>query len=355
MKPFARRVAVLVVLTARVSWAEPPVAPARTEASSRSGDASVSVGLLSERGDVRSELAGFLSVEVPLERMARPRGVMVASAETEYADPSGVLGGAEPGGADETEAQGAADDEEDGVVTPALEPALLARLARDTLAAADNARGALAHDHELDGLAARSRASATLPELRLRAARSRDESLRLAPTAEDPYRFSLSGGNGTLLEAQATFRLNRLVFADEEIPVERLRIERERLSERLRARVMARVVAWHRALSHERSAADSEQRGRAALERVGAEVELDVLTNGWFAARVARLGLAPVRVERRDPGPKNPAAPQPALKAPVPAPKALRPVAPADLDAPPVSATSASPCLPMLATGSKTF
>jgi hypothetical protein len=136
-------------------------------------------------------------------------------------------------------------------------------------------------------VASRARLSAALPELRLRAARSRDESLRLAPTAEDPYRFTLAGGNGLLLEGQATFRLNRLLFADEELAVERLRIERERGSERRQARVTARVLAWHRAVSRERSAASAEERGRAELLRVEAEVELDVLTGGWFGPRVA--------------------------------------------------------------------
>ena len=153
-----------------------------------------------------------------------------------------------------------------------------------------------------------------LPEIRLRVARSRDAALRLTPTVDNPYHSSLADGDGMLLEAQATFRLSRLIFADEEVPLERLRIERERLNERLEARVLARVVAWHRALSRERSAPDAETRGRAALARIDAQIELDALTDGWFGDRVQRLGQGAPRVERRAPAPKAPAAPKPASK-----------------------------------------
>jgi hypothetical protein len=99
-----------------------------------------------------------------------------------------------------------------------------------------------------------------------------------------------------------------------------------------------------------------ERRGRAALERVGVAAELDVLTDGWFGARVERLPLP--RVERRDPGPENRAPPQPASKSNH---TRLPPVRPGErslarlgLDAEAASATPASPCLPKLATQSPT-
>jgi hypothetical protein len=177
---------------------------------------------------------------------------------------------------------------------------------------------------------------------------SRDDALHLTPTLDDPSRYSLAGGTGTLLEAQATFRLNRLVFADEEVPLERVRLERERMNERLEARVTAAVVVWHRALSHELAAPDADARGRAALARVDAEIALDVLTDGWFGARVRQLEL--VRVERRETAPKVPAAPTPASKTQGPEEGA----AVAHLDAPPASATSRSPCSPKLVAESKT-
>jgi hypothetical protein len=320
---------------------EPPGTAGRGEALGRKGDASVTVGALREQGDVRSEVAGFVSVEFPFERLGAPRPLLVATAD------DGVEAEAQPDGA---YAPPVANDAEEapGAVVPALAVEVVGRLARDAVAAAERAHGLATRERALDGAAARARTSAALPELRLRAARSRDEALRLTPTTEDPYRFSLAGGTGTLLEAQATFRLNRLVFADEEVPLERVRLERERMNERLEARVTAAVVAWHRALSRERGALDAEERGRAALARVDAEIALDVLTDGWFGARVRRLAVS--RVERREPGPKTPAAPKPAST------KKTEEEGPAvaDFTARPVSATSRAPCSRMLATDSKT-
>jgi hypothetical protein len=331
------------VLVAARAFAEPPVAPARTDALGRAGDASISVGVVREQSDVRSDLAGFLRVQFPLERAVAPRRALVASAD----DASYPV--VEDDVRDSVTDR---DDERYGSVVPALGPALLGRLARDTLAAAENAHGAAAFAREMDSAATRARTSAVLPEIRLRAARSRDAALRLAPTVDDPYHASLADGDGVLVEAQATFRLNRLIFADEEVPLERLRIERERVNERLEARVLARVVAWHRALSHERSAPDAETRGRAALARIDAELELDALTDGWFGERARRLTDAAPPVERRAPAPKTPAAPKPASKTKDEPASASRT---ADLEACSGSATSPVPCLPTLVTDSRTF
>jgi hypothetical protein len=254
---------------------------------------------------VRADTAGFLRLQFPLDRTVAPRRALVASVDD----------GSYPV-LDDDVRDGVTDGEDErvGAVVPALEPALLGRLARESLAAAAHVHGAAAFARDVDSAATRARTSAVLPEIRLRAVRSRDAAYHLTPTVDDPYHASLADGDGTLLEAQATFRLNRLVFADEEVPLERLRIERERLNERLEARVLARVVAWHRALSRERSAPDAETRGRAALARVDAEMELDALTDGWFGERVRRLGLDVLPVERRAPAPKAPAAPKPASK-----------------------------------------
>jgi hypothetical protein len=324
--------------------AEPPGGTERTEALGRSGDASVSLGVLREQSDVRSELGGFVRLQLPLERFAAPRRALVASAEE-----TRFVGEDEELRDDERVAD---TGEPDGAVAPALDPALLGGLARETLVAALNVHGVRAYERELDGATTRARTSAVLPEVRLRVAKTRDASLRLAPTVDDPYHSSLADGDGLFLEAQATFRLNRLIFADEEVPLERLRIERERLNERLEIRVLARVVAWHRALSREWSAPDPETRGRAAVARVDAEIELDALTDGWFGARVRRLRLDVPPVERRAPPPKNPAAPKPASKS---SDQDESRAMSADLEGCPRSATSRAPCLPRLVTDSRTF
>jgi len=343
--------ALSVVLPA---WSEPPAGPARAELGRR-GDASVSLGVVAGRRAARSELAAYLGVTLPLERVLARRSAdaAVTAPEREGDEPDGAAEPPAARAADTAEAGDQPDGSvsEPGVTAPALAPELFSRLARDAVAAAENAHHLAEREGELDGLATRARWSAVLPEVRVRAARSRDDSLHLQPTLDDPYRYSTIGGDGLLVEAQATFRLNRLLFADEEVAVERLRLVRERAGEDRAERVTARLLRWYRALSRERSLLGPEARGRAALERVETEVELDVLTDGWFGERLRRLGLVPKAVERRDPAPRNPAPPKPASK---PKASSERPAL-ADLDASPGSATSGSPCSLKLATDSRTF
>jgi len=339
-----------VVVAAR---GEPGATPRGAELGRR-GDTSVALGIVGERRSTHAELAAYVGVTVPLERVLARRSADAAAAaqareldESEAAVERSTARDADA--VEPTARDGSAS--ESGGSEPALSSELFSRLARDAVAAAENAHHLAEREGELDGLGTRARWSAILPEVRIRAARSRDDSLHMQPTLEDPYRYSTIGGDGLLLEAQATFRLNRLLFADEEVAVERLRLVRERAGEDRAERVTARLSHWYRALSRERSLLPPEARARATLERVESEMELDVLTDGWFGERVRRLGLGSPPVERPDPAPSSPAAPKPASK-----PKASpeRPAL-ADLDASPASATSASPCLPKRATDSKTF
>ena len=141
----------------------------------------------------------------------------------------------------------------------------------------------------LSSLASRSRTSGALPEVSLRAERSVDESLRLAPTINDPYRYTQAGGVRTVVGGKLTWRLNRLVFASDELAVERLRLERARLDARRVKRVIAELFRWQRARNQERSAdLPVEDRAAAALAALEAELTLDVLTGGWFSAAVAK-------------------------------------------------------------------
>jgi hypothetical protein len=138
-------------------------------------------------------------------------------------------------------------------------------------------------DTRIDALASRARSSALLPELRLRASRSVDEGQTLSPTEYDPARITASGGVSLWLEARATWRLDRLVFADEEVALERARSQRAEAQARLIERVLDRLFAWQRALAGEADdKASPEERAQAALKRIEAEVELDILTAGWF-------------------------------------------------------------------------
>jgi len=255
------------------------------------GDLSVTVTGRAERSDFGQGVSGFVALAVPLDRLAAPKK-LGASAVDPPAD------AAPPGRPDTAPQATPAPVPEERGVAPALPVALFARLARDAVVAALRAHDVALRRSELEGLGSRARWSATLPELRLRVLRSNDESLRLTPTLEDPERYTHDGGTDFLLEASATWKLNRLVFADEEIAVERLELEREKNVERLSERVVELLFDWHRALS-ELAVPDlgPKRRGLLELERLEAEVGLDVLTGGWFADVARRFAELPSRSE----------------------------------------------------------
>ena len=143
----------------------------------------------------------------------------------------------------------------------------------------------------LDDLAARARYSSALPEVRLRAARRMDESETLSPTAYDPERVTASGGASLWLEARATFRLDRAVFADEEVRIERLREAQEERADRRRDEVLRLLFAWQRSLlGLARGLPGSEECWSAWVEEQELAAALDAATRGWFASfRRARL------------------------------------------------------------------
>jgi hypothetical protein len=122
--------------------------------------------------------------------------------------------------------------------------------------------------------------------------RNTDQALRWAPTSDDPYRVTSAEGAGIILEASAVFRLDRLVFAHEELPLERARQDASEQRLKLEARVQAAVLALFRA--HELGCAAERDDPQSALEVLkGLEqfAELDNLTAGWFSAEAPRLGV----------------------------------------------------------------
>jgi hypothetical protein len=132
-----------------------------------------------------------------------------------------------------------------------------------------------------------------LPELRLRALRSSDQALRLAPVTDDPYRVTQADGAGTILEASATFRLDRLVFANAELVVERLRQRAGAERLKLERRVSDALLALYRA--RELGCLDSATDEARALQRIAVIqllTELDLLTAGWFSEHAPVLGRA---------------------------------------------------------------
>jgi hypothetical protein len=171
------------------------------------------------------------------------------------------------------------------------DPAALMPLARALVAVALRVRGGQAELRRLDGMAARSRAAASLPEVRLGAGTSRDESLRLTPTAADPARFTRDGGRDLWLEARLTWRLDSAIFARDEIAIMRLRAQQRDELARLVSEVLEALVSFER--SRLRLASDlstSDERDQARVVQFGALARLDVLTDGWFSRRLERAG-----------------------------------------------------------------
>jgi len=194
---------------------------------------------------------------------------------------------------------------------------LTPRLARAAVSAAWRAAGLGADDARLDGIVSRARWSAILPETRLRAVRFDDERLTTDATT-DANRLRDSAGANVGLEARLTWRLDRLVYADDEPAFERMRLERHDARSRVAGRVLEALFHWQRACLELRwaqaAARDAREPARtreeteAALRVLEAEAALDVQTAGWFSSWKAERGGAPGGAS--GPPPPPPPAPE---------------------------------------------
>ena len=223
----------------------------------------------------RRSALGMLQITAPLDVVARPR------ASASFAHP------------DEAEVELEEEEEDPGADRPAPAPAvdpaavLRGRLARQTVRRALRIAGFRRARGRLASLSGRSRSSAVLPELRLRAGRSTDQTLRLSPTSSDPARYSQTGGYDLFFEGALTWRLGRLVFASDEIAIERLRAQRAAAELRLTERVVGLLFTWHRGrLKAADAGLPPAERRAAMLDAIEAELWLDVLTDGWFGRRI---------------------------------------------------------------------
>ncbi len=161
------------------------------------------------------------------------------------------------------------------------------RLARTCVAAAWRTAGLGADDARIDALISRSRASALLPETRLRAMRLWDDAAHATTlaTTDDTSYYDAIGAN-LVLELRLTWRLDRLLYAGDEPTLERVRLERQDARARVAARTLEALFAWERAGVAEGGAASgSPEKADAQLRGAEAEATLDVLTGGWFSSR----------------------------------------------------------------------
>jgi hypothetical protein len=100
-------------------------------------------------------------------------------------------------------------------------------LARDCVVAAWRGAGLGIDDARIDAIISRSRTSALLPEMRLRAMRLFTDAAHttLLATTDATNYYDAVGAN-LVLEARLTWRLDRLVYAGDEATLERVRLER---------------------------------------------------------------------------------------------------------------------------------
>lgn len=232
----------------------------------------------SMQASARSEREAWLTLQVPFDELARPRLAQQSSVPMPRPSPAP----APPVAAPRLE------------VRVTFEQARgLADFSRRATVVALSVVGAAAERRRLDGLASRARGSALLPELRLRALRNSDKALRWIPTTDDPYRITQADGTGLVLEASATFRLDRLLFAREELVVARLRLKAGSERVKLEARVLEALVGLFRARELAcTDDVDDPARSAQTLKVLELFVELDALTAGWFSEHAPALGRA---------------------------------------------------------------
>ena len=261
------------------------------------GHFEVALHARSMRASARAEQAAWLTVTLPLDKLAFPRVAQqprvpepapAAAAPAPAPAKASVPAPANPSSAAPRDA---ATPEAPRVSFEQLRT--LSEFSRRATLIALSVAGAAAERRRLDALSSRARASALLPELRLRAVRNTDQALRWVPTTDDPYRVTQADGAGMILEASATFRLDRLLFAHEELVVERLRMRAGAARLKLEARVQAALLGLFRA--HELGCADDPNdpaQLQAVLKALEWFEELDNLTAGWFSDHAPDLGRA---------------------------------------------------------------
>jgi hypothetical protein len=249
-------------------------------------------GFSSSDGERRSAF-GMLELGIAFDELVAGAGLALpgdaAEVELEIKPPVRADEAADSGStAPRRQFTGCADAQSCG--THLAGPRLTPTLASATVAAALRVNGAAQQLRHLESMAARSRAAAGLPEVRLGAGTSRDESLRLAPTLDDPARFTRDGGRDLWFEARLTWRLDSAVFSKDEIAIERLKAQHHEDRSRLTREVLDALAEWQRArLSLATELLLPEERDAAELRELTALFRLDIASDGWFSRHLARL------------------------------------------------------------------
>jgi hypothetical protein len=251
----------------------------------------VSLSAQCRTGTWLDDWAGMIALNIPLDRTVAPRAMRAAQSVAE-----------EPPKKESGEATSAPAAAQKRVP---LELRIAPRLARSAVHHALAVAGYYGARARLASLSGRARSSAVLPELRLRTLRSTGQNLRLTPTPDNPYGYTQAGTSELLLEARLTWHLDRLLFAEQEVSLERLQNERDAAERKLVEHVLERLVSWQR--NRVRAADEDiepEIRQTAELEALGAVIELDVLTDGWFSQAIGESEDTPKAATSEKPKPE---------------------------------------------------
>jgi hypothetical protein len=178
-------------------------------------------------------------------------------------------------------------DAGDGVsIHPPRRTVVTPLVARKAVAAAWRTSGLGSDDARIADMVSRAHWSSLLPETRLRVMRRFDDAdtATLSPTSRYTDTAHL------WLEARMTWRLDRLLYAEDEPSIERVREDRIEARARIAARVLLVLGQWQRAWADARaSPPESPDAFEASLRMSEAESVLEVLTGGWFTAWRANL------------------------------------------------------------------
>lgn len=289
-----------------------PSGGARAFARAPGGHAWLSLVGFSRRSMTNAqEYGGFIVLGLPLDRLARPSRV---TTRTSIADPKTPPPPPPPPRPTTSPPQ----PSPASIIEVDTSLALTPRLARTCVGMALKASGLGTDDTRLDSIVARARWSAILPELRLRAVRYDDERLYTdTTTSAEDSRLRDTAGAQLSLEARLTWRLDRLLYADDEPSFERMRVDRQDARARIAAKVLEALFHWQRAwlalrFAEREPRATAQEEAELVLKVVEAEASLDVLTAGWFSAwRASRIVMvlpSDVHAAPKDKGKDAPAS-----------------------------------------------
>ncbi len=166
------------------------------------GHTSVAFGVLTGRTMTgRRQIGGQILLEIPLGRLIVPESRPIAAPPNTFSESTSPP----PKHSSPKHSSPKHSYRPKVIVKPSL--------ARACVRAAWRAHGVSNMDL-LDAMRSRARTSALLPEAKFRMSRDWDQTYRLTPTTDDPYRLQQSNGGGRTIEGRLTWNLDRLLFVD---------------------------------------------------------------------------------------------------------------------------------------------